>query len=184
MELLSFKQARAYWNKSNIALDSLKILITTSRLKIFRKSKSSNAKEFWRYDVKKFIIRMIIVIPILLFITVFCFDNIKRNSVYYAKHTPHKEGTEPVLMMVVDNLEWIYNPKVKTLKYDFDGKPCVQFFTSNGKQTGFISPFCGDDKNKKNYIYADNESEITLILDCNFNPEIAYDYGHKKIPLN
>ena len=98
--------------------------------------------------MKKFIIRMIIVIPILLFITVFCFDNMKRNSAYYAKHTPHKDGTEPVLMMVVDNLEWIYNPKVKTLKYDFDGQPCVQFFTSNGKQTGFIAPFCGDDKNK------------------------------------
>ena len=109
-------------------------------------SKSSNAKEFWRYDVKKFIIRMIIVIPILLFITAFCYRNIKGNSVYYAKHTPHKEGTEPVLMMVVDNLEWIYNPEVKTLKYDFDGQPCVQFYTSNGKPTGFISPDCIDDK--------------------------------------
>ena len=75
--------------------------------------------------MKKFIIRIFIVIAILLFITAFCFDNIKRNSVYYAKHTPHKEGTEPVLMMVVDNLEWIYNPEVKTLKYDFDGQPCV-----------------------------------------------------------
>ena len=21
-------------------------------------------------------------------------------------------------------------------------------------------------------------------MDCNFNPEIAYDYGYKKIPLN
>ena len=37
LELLSFKQARAYWNKSNIVLDSLKVLITTPRLKIFRK---------------------------------------------------------------------------------------------------------------------------------------------------
>ena len=36
LELLLFKQARAYWNKSNIVFDSLKISITTSRLKIFR----------------------------------------------------------------------------------------------------------------------------------------------------
>lgn len=130
-----------------------------------------------RQTVRKIIKRAFILIAILLFVTAFCFENIKRNSVYYAKHTPHKEGTEPVLMMVVDNLDWIYTPEVKTLKYDFDGQPCVQFFTSNGKQTGYISQFCGYDKNKKNYIYVDNECEISLILDCNFNPEIAYNNG-------
>ena len=130
--------------------------------------------------MKKFIIRVFIVIAILLFITAFCFENIKRNSVYYAKNTPHKEGTEPVLMMVVDNLEWIYNPKVKTLKYDFDGQPCVQFYTSNGKQTGFIIPYLDD---KKRYMYADNEWGISLILDCNFNPEIAHNDRHEKIQI-
>ena len=130
--------------------------------------------------MKKIIKRMFIVIAILLLITVFCFDNMKRNSVYYAKHTPHKEGTEPVLMMVVDNLEWIYNPKVKTLKYDFDGQPCVQFYTSNGKQTGFIIPYLDD---KKRYMYADNEWGISLILDCNFNPEIAHNDRHEKIQI-
>ena len=99
--------------------------------------------------MKKFL-NIVLIISVTLFcITAFCFENIKRNSVYYAKHTPHKEGTEPVLMMVVDNLDWIYTPEVKTLKYDFDGQPCVQFFTSNGKQTGYISQFCGYDKNKK-----------------------------------
>ena len=130
--------------------------------------------------MKKIIKRLFIVIAILLLITVFCFDNMKRNSVYYAKHTPHKEGTEPVLMMVVDNLEWIYNPKVKTLKYDFDGQPCVQFYTSNGKQTGFIIPYLDD---KKRYMYADNEWGISLILDCNFNPEIAHNDRHEKIQI-
>ena len=130
--------------------------------------------------MKKIIIRVFIFIAILLFITDFCFENIKRNSVYYAKNTPHKEGTEPVLMMVVDNLEWIYNPKVKTLKYDFDGQPCVQFYTSNGKQTGFIIPYLDD---KKRYMYADNEWGISLILDCNFNPEIAHNDRHEKIQI-
>lgn len=71
--------------------------------------------------VNKIIKRAFIVIAILLFITVFCFDNIKRNSVYYAKHTPHKEGTEPVLMMLIDNLDWIYNPELEGIEYDFDG---------------------------------------------------------------
>ena len=128
--------------------------------------------------MKKFIIRVFIVIAILLFITVFCFDNIKSNSVYYAKHTPHKEGTEPVLMMLVDNLFWINTPEIDGIEYDFDGPPCVQFFNSNGKQIGYIAPF-----RKKNYIYDDGEWEIRLILDCNFNPDIAYNYGHEKIQI-
>ena len=125
--------------------------------------------------MKKIIIRVFIFIAILLFIIAFCFENIKSNSVYYAKHTPHKEGIEPVLMMVVDNLDWICTPKIKTLKYDFDGPPCVQFYTSNGKQKGFITPYCGDDK--KRYMYEDDEWEISVVLDSNFNPDIAYNNG-------
>ena len=129
--------------------------------------------------MKKFL-NIALIISITLFcITVFCFDNIKSNSVYYAKHTPHKEGTEPVLMMLVDNLFWINTPEIDGIEYDFDGPPCVQFFTSNGKQTGYIAPFCGYDKNKKNYIYVDNECEISLILDCNFNPDITQNHGYE-----
>ncbi|MDD7512778.1 MAG: hypothetical protein PUK14_02685 [Clostridiales bacterium] len=47
--------------------------------------------------------------------------NLKSNSVYYAKHTPHKDATEPVLMMLIDNLDWIYNPELEGIEYDFDG---------------------------------------------------------------
>ena len=127
--------------------------------------------------MKKFF-NIVLIISVTLFcVTAFCFENIKRNSVYYAKNTPHKEGTEPVLMMVVDNLDWIYTPEIKTLKYDFDGPPCVQFYTSNGKQKGFITPYCGYDK--KNYMYEDDEWEISLILDCNFNPDITQNHGYE-----
>ena len=47
--------------------------------------------------------------------------NLKKNSVYYAQHTPHSEGVEPVLMEVVRNLRWIYTPDIKGIKYDYDG---------------------------------------------------------------
>ena len=128
--------------------------------------------------MKKFL-NIALIISITLFcIAGFCFKNIKSNSVYYAKHTPHKDGTEPVLMMLVDNLFWINTPEIDGIEYDFDGPPCVQFFTSNGKQIGYIAPF-----RKKNYIYDDGEWEIRLILDCNFNPDIAYNYGHEKIQI-
>ena len=49
------------------------------------------------------------------------FFNLKSNSVYYAQRTPHKAGVEPVLMEVTRNLDWIYTPDIKGIKYDYDG---------------------------------------------------------------
>ena len=49
------------------------------------------------------------------------FVNLKSNSVYYAQRTPHKAGMEPVLMEVTRNLDWIYAPDIKGIKYDYDG---------------------------------------------------------------
>ena len=49
------------------------------------------------------------------------FVNLKSNSVYYAQRTPHKVGVEPVLMEVTSNLDWIYAPDIKGIKYDYDG---------------------------------------------------------------
>ena len=101
--------------------------------------------------MKKIIIRVFIFIAILLFITAFCFDNIKSNSVYYAKHTPHKEGTEPVLMMLVDNLEWIYNPDIEGVKYRFDAW-CILYNYNFKLQE--VPCFAGDDG--REYYYGSN----------------------------
>ena len=49
------------------------------------------------------------------------FVNLKSNSVYYAQRTSHKVGVEPVLMEVTRNLDWIYAPDIKGIKYDYDG---------------------------------------------------------------
>ena len=65
------------------------------------------------------VISSILVIASILF--GYGYYNLKSNSVYYAKNTPHKEGTEPVLMMLVDNLYWVYNPDIDGIKYRFDG---------------------------------------------------------------
>ena len=93
--------------------------------------------------MRKIIKRLFIVIAILLFITAFCFENMKRNSVYYAKHTPHKEGTEPVLMMLVDNLYWIYNPDIDGIKYGFDGNNSIHNYNFKAKDTPFLSSYGG-----------------------------------------
>ena len=67
--------------------------------------------------------------------------NLKSNSVYYAQHTPHEKGTEPVLMMLIDNLADIYTPDdLKTIGYDFDGEPAILTYDKKGKQLGFLTP--------------------------------------------
>ena len=128
--------------------------------------------------MKKIIIRVLIFIAILLFITVFCFENIKRNSVYYAKNTPHKEGTEPVLMMVVDNLEWIDNPEIDGIEYDFDGGNCI--YNNNLSKD---SPYFAENGNGKEYIYYDG-IRITYNFNSQFSLIYVYDDSYKKIPLN
>ena len=116
--------------------------------------------------MKKIIIRVFIFIAILLFITGFCFDNMKRNSVYYAKHTPHKDGTEPVLMMVVDNLEWIYNPEIDGIEYDFDGPNCIKNYNFKSEDEPWFASFGGEE-----YSYNSNDDEF-----YNFNSDFELTY--------
>ncbi|SFE46565.1 hypothetical protein SAMN02910327_01266 [Peptostreptococcaceae bacterium pGA-8] len=70
---------------------------------------------------KKFLLGIMTIIVLAVVLIGYGYCNLKSNSVYYAKHTPHKEGTEPVLMMLVDNLYWVYNPDIDGIEYDFDG---------------------------------------------------------------
>ena len=42
--------------------------------------------------------------------SLFTFINLKFNSVYYAQHIPHKEGTDPDIVMLMENNGWIYTP--------------------------------------------------------------------------
>ena len=55
----------------------------------------------------------------------YVFFNLKSDSVYYAQRTPHKAGMEPVLMEVTRNLDWIYTPDIKGIKYDYDGSRTI-----------------------------------------------------------
>ena len=126
--------------------------------------------------MKKIIKRMFIVIAVLLFITAFCFENIKSNSVYYAKHTPHKEGIEPVLMMVVDNLFWIDTPEIEGIEYDFDGYNCIKNYNFKSEDGLYFASFGGEE-----YSYDSND-------ECyNFNSdfELTYcsDRHYKKIDI-
>ncbi len=53
--------------------------------------------------------------------SLFTFFNLKYHSVYYAQHIPHKEGTEPDIVMLMENNGWIYTPEIDGISYDEDG---------------------------------------------------------------
>ena len=53
--------------------------------------------------------------------SLFSFFNLKYHSVYYAQHIPHKEGTEPDIVMLMENNGWIYTPEIDGISYDEDG---------------------------------------------------------------
>ena len=52
--------------------------------------------------------------------------NLLSNSVYYAQRMPHKEGTEPDLVMLIENMGSIYTPKIEGIRYDDDGGNAIE----------------------------------------------------------
>ena len=52
--------------------------------------------------------------------------NLLSNSVYYAQRMPHKEGTEPDLVMLIENMGSIYTPKIEGIRYDDDGANFIE----------------------------------------------------------
>ena len=70
--------------------------------------------------------------------SLYTYFNLKFNSVYYARHIPHKEGTGPDLVMLVKNVGWIYTPKIDNIIYD-DGTNDI----INTKSKSFLTKSLG-----------------------------------------
>lgn len=85
--------------------------------------------------------------------------NLKECSVYYAKHTPHREDIDPVLMEVVRNLYWIDKPADDAIDYDFDA--CSNILNSHYKKGRTIALFGYSPSDE--YHYA-SEDELSTIL--------------------
>ncbi|WP_296773350.1 hypothetical protein [Varibaculum sp.] len=94
--------------------------------------------------------------------------NLKKNSVYYAQHTPHSEGVEPVLMEVTSNLDSIYTPDIKGIKYDYDGNNIIYNTDSNGKTAAFSY------YSSELYRYYD-KGDVTYVFDGNFKIVRIFD---------
>ena len=87
------------------------------RLEIRKKEKIRMQKR----NILVIFVGLIIGLYTVLGMSLFTFFNLKYHSVYYAQHIPHKEGTEPDIIMLMENNDWIYTPEIDGISYDDDG---------------------------------------------------------------
>ena len=87
------------------------------------------------------LVGLVIGLYTVLGMSLFTFINIKFNSVYYAQHIPHKEGTEPDIIMLMENMGWAYTPEIDGISYDDDGSYAIT--REKGTKTSILD-FSGD----------------------------------------
>ena len=102
--------------------------------------------------VKAFLVGIVTI----LLISFYAYTNLKHNSVYYAQQMPHKEGTEPDLVMLLENMWWVYTPEIEGIRYDDDGNNAIE----NTKTETVLSNSMG------NFLY--HKNRVTVAFDSTF----------------
>ncbi len=130
--------------------------------------------------LKRIIIGTILVfsigVVVFLGLSLYAYNNLKYYSVYYAQQMPHKEGTEPDLVMLIENMWWVYTPEIEGIRYDDDGRNFIENSTNlTGKPTNF-SEFDGG------YSYRD-QNDVAYKFGKNFSLEWAMNKKYEKIDL-
>ena len=118
--------------------------------------------------------------------SLFSFFNLKYHSVYYAQHIPHKEGTEPDLVMLVENMGWIYTPKIDNIRYD-DGTNAIINTKSKSFLTKSLGSFLYDKDNMtigfdstfrfEDVSYFSEEAKRTKVNESQIKREIREDFS-------
>ena len=76
--------------------------------------------------------------------------NLRKYSVYYAHNMEHKEGTHPEIAMALENMDVIYKPKKKNIRYREDGT----FIVCNTiKESEQVIMSCNPGEKELRYIY-------------------------------
>ncbi len=94
-------------------------------------------------------------VVVFLGLSLYAYSNLKYYSVYYAQQMPHKEGTEPDLVMLIENMGSIYTPKIEGIRYD-DGNNAIE----NTKTETVLSNSMG------NFLY--HKNRVTVDFDSTF----------------
>ena len=105
--------------------------------------------------------------------------NLRKYSVYYAHNMEHKEGTHPEMAMALENMDGIYKPNKKNIRYRDDGGFIIYNTFSNNEQV-IIS--CYPRAKELRYIYHDFTKKSYHFNEA-FRLEYGYDSstGHDKI---
>ena len=119
-------------------------------------------------SLKGIIIGIVLVfsigVVVFLGLSLYAYSNLKYYSVYYAQHMPHKEGTEPDLVMLIENMGSIYTPKIEGIRYDDDGGNAIE----NTKSETVLSDAMG------NFLYL--KYHITIGFDSTFRLHHVSDF--------
>ena len=118
---------------------------------------------------------LIIGLYTVLGMSLFTFINLKFNSVYYAQHIPHKEGTEPDIIMLMENMGWAYTPEIEGISYDDDGSYAIT--RERGTKTSILG-LSGDT------LYFSSTSGDGYLLNHDFSIQTALDKRYHKIKYN
>ena len=103
-------------------------------------------------------------VVVFLGLSLYAYSNLKYYSVYYAQQMPHKEGTEPDLVMLIENMGSIYTPKIEGIRYDDDGGNAIE----NTESETVLSDAMG------NFLYL--KYHITIGFDSTFRFHHVSDF--------
>ena len=118
---------------------------------------------------------LFIVLVTVLGMSLFTFINLKSNSVYYAQHIPHKEGTDPDVIMLMENMGWAYTPEIEDISYDDDGMYAIT--RNKGTKTSILGFSDGT------LVFYPDSGE-SYIFYRNFSLQHAFDEHYHKIKYN
>ena len=121
------------------------------------------------------LVGLVIGLYTVLGMSLFTFINIKFNSVYYAQHIPHKEGTEPDIIMLMENMGWAYTPEIEGISYDDDGSYAIT--REKGTKTSVLSFTNGT-------LFFFLDSGESYLFDRNFSIQHAFDKRYHTIKYN
>ena len=87
--------------------------------------------------------------------------NLRKYSVYYAHNMEHKDGTHPEMAMALENMDVIYKPNKKNIRYRDDGGFII-YNTFLDSERVIMS--CDPGEKELRYIYHDFTKKTTISM--------------------
>ncbi len=123
--------------------------------------------------MKRIFKRILIFLGISLILLFLVIENLKTNSVYYAKNMPRGEGQHPEWIMLIENLDAIIKPDIDGIEYKIDGTRVVINYNNNYESFG------NSYDEEIEYIYSDGKA-TSYAFNKNFRLLHAIDFNEYK----